>query len=157
MRELTVQGGNDTLQASDRGAIKSEMDQLSSEISRISGTTQFNGITLLNGSLSAKGTDTNFNNLGATNLTGFTTRSVGRTSALRLRCKPRFALAPSVPLALPAVATAGSLVINGIDRQLRRWRQRLPRTSPTSTPPTGLGANGSVTASLDATTQPAAC
>ena len=60
MRELTVQGGNDTLQASDRGAIKSEMDQLSSEISRISGTTQFNGMTLLNGSLSAKGTDTDF-------------------------------------------------------------------------------------------------
>ena len=56
MRELTVQGGNDTLQASDRGAIKSEMDQLSSEINRISDTTQFNGITLLNGSLSAKGT-----------------------------------------------------------------------------------------------------
>src|ERR1700724_4518515 len=29
MRELTVQGGNDPLRASDRGAIKSEMEQLS--------------------------------------------------------------------------------------------------------------------------------
>src|ERR1700730_13712300 len=72
MRELTVQGGNDTLQASDRGAIKSEMDQLSSEISRISSTTQFNGKTLLNGSLSAKGTESNFNTLGASGLTGMT-------------------------------------------------------------------------------------
>src|ERR1700681_1293496 len=51
MRELTVQGGNDTLQASDRGAIKSEVDQLSSEINRIATTTQFNGKTLLNGTL----------------------------------------------------------------------------------------------------------
>src|SRR5712691_10922704 len=50
MRELAVQGGNDTLQASDRSAIKSELDQLSSEINRISSTTQFNGATLLNGS-----------------------------------------------------------------------------------------------------------
>src|ERR1051325_5027790 len=72
MRELTVQGGNDTLQASDRGAIKSELDQLSSEITRISSTTQFNGATLLNGSLSAKGTVSNFNTLGAAGLTGMT-------------------------------------------------------------------------------------
>src|ERR1700682_4315927 len=51
MRELTVQGGNDTLQGSDRGAIKSELDQLSSEVDRIANTTQFNGKTLLDGTL----------------------------------------------------------------------------------------------------------
>src|SRR6202171_5976881 len=51
MRELTVQGGNDTLQTSDRGAIKSELDQLSSEVDRIANTTQFNGKTLLDGTL----------------------------------------------------------------------------------------------------------
>src|SRR3981081_4433542 len=53
MRELTVQAGNDTLQSSDRTAIKSELDQLSSEVNRISSSTQFNGLTLLNGGLSA--------------------------------------------------------------------------------------------------------
>src|ERR1700681_3751300 len=65
MPELTVQRGNDTLQTSDRGAIKSEMDQLSSEIGRISSTTQFNGITLLNGSLSSTGKAGSFVNSAA--------------------------------------------------------------------------------------------
>src|ERR1700682_1303442 len=51
MRELTVQGGNDTLQGSDRGAIKSELDQRSQEVDRIANTTQFNGKTLLDGTL----------------------------------------------------------------------------------------------------------
>jgi flagellin len=52
MRELTVQGANDTLQTADRQAISDEMNQLSSEVDRIANTTQFNGITLLNGSAS---------------------------------------------------------------------------------------------------------
>jgi flagellin len=53
MRELTVQGANDTLQTADRTAIKDEMDQLSSEVDRIANTTQFIGLTLLNGSAGA--------------------------------------------------------------------------------------------------------
>jgi Flagellin and related hook-associated proteins len=49
MRELSVQGANDTLTASDRAAIKTELDQLSAEVDRIAGTTQFNTQVLLNG------------------------------------------------------------------------------------------------------------
>ncbi|MBN2258977.1 MAG: flagellin [Clostridiales bacterium] len=51
MRELAVQGANDTLEGSDRTAIQLEMDQLAEEVTRISDTTQFNNKTLLTGEL----------------------------------------------------------------------------------------------------------
>ncbi|MBO9542445.1 flagellin [bacterium] len=49
MRELAVQGANDTLTASDRANIKDELDQLSSEINRIANNTEFNTKKLLDG------------------------------------------------------------------------------------------------------------
>jgi flagellin len=49
MREIAVQGSNDTNSASDRASLQGEMDQLFKEIDRIAGATQFNGIGLLDG------------------------------------------------------------------------------------------------------------
>ena len=49
MRELAVQGANDTLTEADRQNIKDELNQLSSEIDRISSGTEFNTIKLLDG------------------------------------------------------------------------------------------------------------
>ncbi|WCN38137.1 flagellin [Aneurinibacillus uraniidurans] len=54
MRELAVQGANDTNVTADRSAIKSEIDQLNSEITRISQKTQFNEQNLLTGSFASK-------------------------------------------------------------------------------------------------------
>ncbi|MDO8188230.1 flagellin [Conexibacter sp. JD483] len=48
-RELAVQYQNGTLAREDRAAIVSEVAQLSAEIGRIRDTSQFNGITLLDG------------------------------------------------------------------------------------------------------------
>jgi len=53
MRELAVQGSNDTNTDIDRGEIDKEMQQLSEEIDRIAGTTEFNKKTLLSGGLGA--------------------------------------------------------------------------------------------------------
>jgi len=50
MRELAVQAGNNTLNASDRDQIQAELNALSAEIDTISGATNFNGINLLDGS-----------------------------------------------------------------------------------------------------------
>src|SRR5919109_272873 len=50
IRELAVQYSNGTLAPSDQAAIQSEVNQLTSEISRISYTAQFNGIPVFNGS-----------------------------------------------------------------------------------------------------------
>jgi flagellin len=52
IRELAIQGASDVNGSDQRNAIKSEIDQLSSEIDRIINTTKFNGITLLDGSKS---------------------------------------------------------------------------------------------------------
>lgn len=54
MRELAVQSANDTNTAEDRGEIQKEIDQLSSEITRISESTEFNTKKLLDGSLTGK-------------------------------------------------------------------------------------------------------
>ena len=50
MRELSVQSGNDTLNASDRSQIQSELDQLAAEIDAIATKTNFNRVNLLDGS-----------------------------------------------------------------------------------------------------------
>ncbi|MGA8257259.1 MAG: flagellin [Nocardioides sp.] len=50
MRDLAVQAGNDTNSTDARSAISSEATQLRSELSRIAGSTNFNGTKLLDGS-----------------------------------------------------------------------------------------------------------
>ncbi len=47
MRELTVQGGNDTLITGDRDKIKGELKQLGEELDKIASETKFNGQSLL--------------------------------------------------------------------------------------------------------------
>ncbi len=47
LRELAVQSSNGTLTTTDRESIDTESDQLVAEISRISDTTKFNGLSLL--------------------------------------------------------------------------------------------------------------
>ena len=54
MRELAVQASNDTNTIEDRKSIQKEIDQLKSEIDRISDTTEFNTKTLLDGSCERK-------------------------------------------------------------------------------------------------------
>jgi flagellin len=51
MRELAVQGANDTLTDSDRGAIGAELTSLKNEVDRIANTTEFNTKKLLNGGM----------------------------------------------------------------------------------------------------------
>lgn len=53
MRELAVQAANDTYTSEDRTHIQKEINQLTEEIDRIAGTSQFNGKNLLNGDMSA--------------------------------------------------------------------------------------------------------
>jgi flagellin len=55
MRELAQQSSTGTLATSDRTALNNEFADLKSEITRISDTTEFNGLSLLDGTLSANG------------------------------------------------------------------------------------------------------
>jgi len=52
MRELAVQSTSDTNTVTDRAELQKEVDQLLSEVDRISATTEFNTLKLLDGSLS---------------------------------------------------------------------------------------------------------
>ena len=54
MNELATQAANDTNTTTDRTAIQKEINALTSEISRISSTTQFNTMNLLDGQFSGK-------------------------------------------------------------------------------------------------------
>ena len=54
IRELAVQSSNATNSASDRQALQSEVNQLVSEIDRVSQQTEFNGIKLLDGSFTSQ-------------------------------------------------------------------------------------------------------
>ena len=58
MRELAVQGANETNTGSDRAKISEELTQLHEEIDRIAESTQFNGKDLLNGTNTVR-TETN--------------------------------------------------------------------------------------------------
>lgn len=51
MRELAVQAANGTNNASDRSSLQSEVAQLQQELNRVANTTQFNGMNILDGSL----------------------------------------------------------------------------------------------------------
>ncbi len=55
MRELAVQSANGTYQQEDRDAMQLEVDALKSEVDRISKSTEYNGIKLLDGSLGGAG------------------------------------------------------------------------------------------------------
>jgi len=53
IRELAVQSANATNSASDRQALNAEVNQLTSELQRIAGSTEFNGRKLLDGSFTS--------------------------------------------------------------------------------------------------------
>jgi flagellin len=67
MNELATKAANDTLQSTDRKYIQSEIDALTSEITRTASATEFNNQALLNGSFKNKnlqvGTENNTTNL----------------------------------------------------------------------------------------------
>jgi flagellin len=61
MRELAVQAGNDISDGTDRGYLQDEINQLKSEITSISSNTQFNGVNVLDGTISSKVIQTGMN------------------------------------------------------------------------------------------------
>ncbi|WP_227935026.1 flagellin N-terminal helical domain-containing protein [Alkalihalobacillus deserti] len=71
MRELTVQGANDTNTEYDREQIQKEIDQLKLEIDSVSEKTEFNTRTLLNGSSAVLTTFKDANTTNTANLTEF--------------------------------------------------------------------------------------
>lgn len=61
MRELAVQSANGTYTSSDRDAVQAEIGELQKEVDRISDTTEFNTMTLLDGKIDRKSYSSNVN------------------------------------------------------------------------------------------------
>jgi flagellin len=82
VRELSVQAQNSTLSTSDQGAIDQEVGQLTAELTRISGNTQFNGLQVLSGSFTLQvGADAGSGNQITFSLSSISFASVGSASA----------------------------------------------------------------------------
>ena len=69
MRELSVQAANGTETDDDREAVQNEIEQLQSELTRISDTTEFNTMKLLDGSQSGEKVSVSVGNSAATGAT----------------------------------------------------------------------------------------
>ncbi|MEK4345505.1 flagellin N-terminal helical domain-containing protein [Paenibacillus sp. FSL P4-0184] len=111
MRELAVQSGNDTNTLDDRKEIQKEVEQLKSEINRISNTTEFNTQKLLNGSLGVTGTTTDKTKVDITSATGLAKGDY--TVTINTAATKASAAAGTEDFTNPTDVSAKELVING--------------------------------------------
>ncbi|MCC2956987.1 flagellin [Massilia sp. IC2-477] len=105
IRELAVQSSNSSNSSSDRKALQTEVTQLTSELNRISNTTEFNGQKLMDGTMGTANFQVGANagqliSMGGAN---FTTSTYGNNSAVS-----------GAPAAgSTAAISAGTITING--------------------------------------------
>ncbi|MBM7866673.1 flagellin [Heliobacterium gestii] len=123
MRELSVQASNDTNVTADRNAIKTEINELQSELNRIAKTTEFNTQKLLSGGFSAK-TFLIGANSGQTikiTITNVTASALGVSGTLSVSNTTKAQAAiTSVNTAIATVSTMRS--------KLGAWQNRLEHT-----------------------------
>jgi flagellin len=106
IRELAVQSSNSSNSASDRKALQTEVTQLSSELNRISQTTEFNGTKLLDGSMGTANFQVGANAGQLISMTGanFTTSTYGDN---------RMDVSSLQATATNTAVSAGDIVVNG--------------------------------------------
>lgn len=82
MRELSVQSANASNSGEDRQALQAEVNQLQQEMNRISGTTTFNGIKVLDGTFTAQDfqVGAKANETISVNISSMETTALGRNS-----------------------------------------------------------------------------
>ncbi|MGN8774325.1 flagellin N-terminal helical domain-containing protein [Candidatus Weimeria sp. HCP3S3_B5] len=129
MNELSTQAANDTNTTQDRKQIQLEVDQLTSEIDRVSSTTQFNTMNLLDGSFSKK-------NLQVGSLSGQTIElNIGEMSAKGLGLSDGSATTATVSLTTDEVQKQyGALALtNGTASTTYMYFDHTPTTSERDT------------------------
>lgn len=110
IRELSVQAANGTNTDSDRSSIQAEIDQLTEEIQRISDTTEFNTLNLLDGSCDRK----SFSNEPAVTLLSTSDSVAVGNYKLTIKADARQAVVYGADVNNLAGAT-GTININGVD------------------------------------------
>jgi flagellin len=120
IRELAIQSANSTNSASDRQALQSEVNQLKTELNRISSTTTFNGLKVLDGSFQNQtfqvGANAGTSNTINVSITGTDTASIGNNSITANNATDSEGTgATSAPLA--DVATASNATNHTVEAQ----------------------------------------
>lgn len=126
MRELAVEGSNDTLSTSDRTAISAELTQLQSQVDLTAQQTKFNGNSLLTGSMQTSvntatsvvqngynivaGTNTSVSSLDVSGAKGATTYTF--SDAAGVLTLSDGTVSQAINLATTTVAAGGSLNLN---------------------------------------------
>ncbi len=108
IRELAVQSANASNSAGDRASLNSEATQLLSEIDRVSKSSSFNGVKLLDGSFNSQSFQVGANNTVDDRIT-VSSISSARTSALGVSSASTVTTAANSAAAF----SAGSITING--------------------------------------------
>lgn len=114
MRELGVQSANDTNTLDDRREIQKEIEQLKSEVNRISDSTEFNTQKLLNGSLGATGTSSDETRIKLNSASGLKTGTYNITVGTAATSASQ----NSTSLSAVTDYSAMSLSINGVSIDL---------------------------------------
>jgi flagellin len=107
IRELAVQSANATNSSSDRAALQLETSELIAEIERVSSTSAFNGVNLLDGSFASQLFQVGANageTVAITNISSARTSDIGQVLT-----------ASQQGTAVTGALTAGDLLINGND------------------------------------------
>jgi flagellin len=118
VRELTVQSKNGTYTLEDKKNIQVEVDALTKEVDRLVTDTQFNGVALLDGSLSYKG----YSDSPSVNVTAYSNNVAAQNYKLTVTQAPAKAIVmnpaagtSTVNLTSPITAAqAGKITINGV-------------------------------------------
>ncbi len=121
VRELAIQSANSTNSASDRQALQSEANQLKTELNRISSTTTFNGLNVLDGTFSNQtfqvGAASGSANTISVSITSTDTASIGNNSVSTNNATDSEGTgATSAPLA--DAATAGNTTNHTVEAQI---------------------------------------
>ncbi len=114
IRELNVQALNDVYTDNDRAAIQEEVDGLTDEIDRIVRDTEFNSITLLDGSIDRKG----FTNTTEVSVDTYSTEVMPGDYKFKITQAPELAVCKAGQAGVSGTSTitaaqAGKITING--------------------------------------------
>lgn len=112
IRELAVQSANATNSSTDRVALNAEATQLVAEIDRVATSTNFNGVTLLDGTFSSQTFQVGANST-SDNQVSISNISSARTASLGVGSGSSYSTSLSNLAATTTALTAGDVSING--------------------------------------------
>jgi flagellin len=115
IRELAVQSSNATNSNSDRLALQAEVTQLLSEIDRVAGQTQFNGVNLLDGSFSGAVFQVGANAGQGITISSITDVNIAALGSVSQASGGALSVAASGLTGFATSIAAGGVTVNGVD------------------------------------------